>query len=257
MSEPGHASLKRHAISLGALYNDQQAQKGRLRVEYSTETGKTKNEGRKTWGVSSNFETRLNADWRICTSADALFSRSSSGNFRDGEYFEVTLGYARRPVLDDRFNFLMKYSYLHDLPAVNQMSVGGTQAGRLQKSHVISLDAIYDLFPKWSLGAKYAFRKSQVAERAQPQEFRASNALLGIIRADWHVIHAWDITTELRTLYGVQAKTTQTDSLIAVYCHLGNNLKLGIGYQNGNVSDNITDLTYAGQGIFINLVVKF
>ena len=125
----------------------------------------------------------------------------------------------------------MKYSYLHDLPAVNQMSVGGTQAGRLQKSHVISLDAIYDLFPKWSLGAKYAFRKSQVAERAQPQEFRK--------------------------LYGVQAKTTQTDSLIAVYRHLGNNLKLGIGYQNGNVSDNITDLTYAGQGIFINLVVKF
>jgi len=43
VSEPGHASLKRHAISLGALYNDQQAQKGRLRVEYSTETGKTKN----------------------------------------------------------------------------------------------------------------------------------------------------------------------------------------------------------------------
>ena len=151
----------------------------------------------------------------------------------------------------------MKYSYLHDLPAVDQVSVGGTQAGRLQKSHVISLDAIYDLFPKLSLGAKYAFRKSQVAERAQPQEFRASNAHLGIIRADWHVIHAWDITAEFRTLYGVQAKTTQTDSLIAVYRHLGNNLKLGIGYQNGNVSDNITDLTYAGQGIFINLVVKF
>ena len=55
----------------------------------------------------------------------------------------------------------------------------------------------------------------------------------------------------------MQAKTTQTDSLIAVYRHLGNNLKLGIGYQNGNVSDNITDLTYAGQDIFINLVLKF
>ena len=84
----------------------------------------------------------------------------------------------------------MKYSYLHDLPAVDQVSVGGTQAGRLQKSHVISLDAIYDLFPKLSLGAKYAFRKSQVAERAQSQEFRASSAHLGIIRTDWHVIHA-------------------------------------------------------------------
>ena len=71
------------------------------------------------------------------------------------------------------------------------------------------------------------------------------------------MIHSWDITAEFRKLSFLQAKTTQNGSLIAVYHHLGNNLKLGIGYQNGNVSDNITDLTYAGQGIFINLVVKF
>ena len=78
----------------------------------------------------------------------------------------------------------MKYRYLHNLPAVDQMSVDGTQAGHLQKSHVISTEAIYDLFPKLSLGAKYAFRKLQFAERAQPQDFRASSAHLGIIRAD-------------------------------------------------------------------------
>ena len=71
------------------------------------------------------------------------------------------------------------------------------------------------------------------------------------------MIYAWDITAEFRTLRGVDTKVTETDSLIAVYRHLGNNLKLGVGFQNGNVSDDITDIDYVGQSIFINLVTKF
>ena len=257
VSEPGHASLRRTAISFGATYNYQDSQTGRLRLEYSSETGKTKDQNRKTWGLSSHYETRVDADWHFLTGVDALFSKHSGGNFRDGEYFEGTLGYARRPIFDDRLNLLLKYTYLHDLPAADQIAIGGTQAGPLQKSHVFSVDTIYDLVPKLSLGAKYAFRKSEVAARSQPREFSASSAHLAIIRADWHVIHAWDITAEFRTLRGVDTKVTETDSLIAVYRHLGNNLKLGVGFQNGNVSDDITDIDYVGQGIFINLVAKF
>ena len=70
-------------------------------------------------------------------------------------------------------------------------------------------------------------------------------------------MHAWDVTAEFRTLRGVDAKTTKTGSLIAVYRHLGNNLKLDVGFQNGNASDDITDIDYVGQGIFINLLAKF
>ena len=71
------------------------------------------------------------------------------------------------------------------------------------------------------------------------------------------MIYAWDITAEFRTLRGVDTKVIETDSLIAVYRHLGNNLKLGVGFQNGNVSDDVTDIDYVGQGIFINLLAKF
>ena len=146
---------------------------------------------------------------------------------------------------------------MHYLPAPDQIAKGGAQAGPLQKSHVFSVNTIYDLVPKLSLGAKYVFRKSEVAARSQPRAFSASSAHLAIIRTDWHVIHTWDITAEFRTLSGVDTKVTETDSLIAVYRHLGNNLKLGVGFQNGNVSDDVTDIDYVGQGIFINLVGKF
>ena len=151
----------------------------------------------------------------------------------------------------------MQNTYLHDLPAADQIAIDGTQAGSVQKNHVFSIDKLYDLVPKLSLGAKYAFRKSQVAARSQPQKFTPSSAHLAIIRADWHVIQAGNITAECRKLRGVNAKTTEIDSLMAVYPHLGNTLKLGVGFQNGNVSDDITDITHVGQGIFRNIVAKF
>ena len=71
------------------------------------------------------------------------------------------------------------------------------------------------------------------------------------------MIHAWDIIAECRTLRGVDTKATEPDNLIAVYRHLGNNLKMGVGFQNGNVSDDVTEIDYVMQGIFINLVAKF
>ncbi|MDB3911572.1 hypothetical protein N9381_07225 [Paracoccaceae bacterium] len=63
----------------------------------------------------------------------------------------------------------MQNTYLRDLPAADQIAIDGTQVGSVQKSHVFSIDTLYDLVPKLSLGAKYAFRKSQVAARSQPK----------------------------------------------------------------------------------------
>ena len=140
----------------------------------------------------------------------------------------------------------MQNTYLRDLPAADQIAIDGTQVGSVQKSHVFSIETLYDLVPKLSLGA-----------RSQPQKFTPSSAHLAIIRADWHVIQAGDITAECRKFRGVNAKTTEIDSLMAVYPYLGNTLKLGVGFQNGNVSDDITDITHVGQGIFRNIVAKF
>jgi len=151
----------------------------------------------------------------------------------------------------------LQNTYLRDLPAADQIAIDGTQVGSVQKSHVFSIETLYDLVPKLSLGAKYVFRKSQVAARSQPQKFTPSSAHLAIIRADWHVIQAGDITAECRKFRGVNAKTTEIDSLMAVYPYLGSTLKLGVGFQNGNVSDDITDITHVRQGVFRNLVARF
>jgi hypothetical protein len=53
------------------------------------------------------------------------------------------------------------------------------------------------------------------------------------------------------------AGTTQTGVLGAVYKHLGNNVKVGVGYNFSTFSDDLTDLTQDDEGAFINLIAKF
>jgi hypothetical protein len=43
----------------------------------------------------------------------------------------------------------------------------------------------------------------------------------------------------------------------AAYRHLGNNFKLGVGYNFGSFSDDLTDMTYDDEGIFVNMIAKF
>jgi hypothetical protein len=41
---------------------------------------------------------------------------------------------------------------------------------------------------------------------------------------------------------------------LAIYRHLGDNVKLGAGYNFTNFSDDLTDLSYKSQGVFINII---
>ena len=89
------------------------------------------------------------------------FSDSSLGDAHDGGFTEAVVGYAYRPVKHDRLNALVKYTYFFNLPTADR--VNSTSVQFLQKSHIASLDASYDVTAKWTLGVKYAYRLSQVS----------------------------------------------------------------------------------------------
>jgi predicted porin len=151
---------------------------------------------------------------------------------------------------------LLRYTYLHDLPGEDQVTASGSVDGPLQKSHVISVDANYDLSPKLTVGGKYGYRKSQVAARGTDM-FTDSTAHLGILRLDWHVVQKWDVMAETRILFAEQSDVSETGSLIGIYRHFNNNAKLGLGYEWGKVSDDMTDLDYVSRGVFLNVIAKF
>jgi hypothetical protein len=250
-----NGDFDRDAISFGLAYAGE-GQSARARLEYRTEDGTGIAQDRQTWALAGGYEYRINPDWRFLANLDALKSTADTGSFLDGEYVEASFGYAFRPVKHDRLNLLARYTYLRDLPGADQVTIDGTTNGDLQVSHIFSIDGNYDLTPKLTLGAKYGFRKSQVAPRGTTV-FSDQTAHLGILRLDWHVVHKWDVLAEARALYTEQSDITETGALLAAYRHMGNNAKVGLGYEWGEVSDDPAQIDYLGQGVFLNLIAKF
>ena len=251
-----NGDFDRFSVSLGTSYTNEDLNAGRIRLEYRTEDGDGVPQDRETWALLAGYEHRANEDWRWLVNVDALYSTSDEDAFRDGEYLEASLGYAYRPVDNERFNMLLKYTHLHDLPGEDQVNAAGDDEGPSQRSNVFSIDGSYDLSRALTFGAKYGYRSSEVAARGT-DDFTENTASLAIARLDWHVVHKWDVLGELRASYAHELDVVETGALLGAYYHVGNNAKIGVGYEWGRVSDDMTELDYVAQGVFLNLVAKF
>jgi hypothetical protein len=166
------------------------------------------------------------------------------------------VGYAYRPVHHDRLNALLKYTYFYNVPTAEQSVVAGAGSGIIQRSHIGAVDVMYDLTRRWTVGGKYAYRYGQVSQDRADREFFASRAHLVVLRADWHLLHRWDALVEGRLLDLPDAQDQRSGVLLGVYRHLGNHVKLGAGYNFSDFSDDLTQLDYRHQGLFINLIGK-
>lgn len=209
---------------------------------------------RKTWLTKNSLKYQFTPDWRLIGKLNHSESQSSLGEFYDGSYTELVAGYGYRPVDNDRLNALLKYTYFYNLPSSGQEPIANTGTEFIQKSHIISVDTLYDLTPRWSIGGKYAYRLGQVSQDRANPEFFDSRASLYILRADWHVLRRWDAMIEGRLLDLPDAGDQRSGALIGLYRHLGDHVKLGAGYNFTSFSDDLTDLTYDSQGFFINLI---
>ncbi len=211
---------------------------------------------RTSWLTKNSLKYQINPDWRFISKLNYSQSKSSQGAFYDGTYTEAVAGYGYRPVTNDKLNILMKYTYFHNVPSSGQVTVANTAAAFIQKSHIFSVDTLYDLTRSWTVGGKYAHKSSQVSQDRINPEFFDSRADLYIARLDWHFVHKWDFLTEARLLSLPDAQDVRSGFLVGIYRELDNYIKLGAGYNFTNFSDDLTDLSYTHQGVFINLIGK-
>lgn len=246
----------RLALSFGVAHDNGNDQSWRARFEYRDENGVGTTRDRTTYALSAGYANSLNDNWRILADTDVLLSESAEGDFRDGRYIRASLGYAYRPVDNEKLNILLRYTYLNDQPGEDQISADGTANGPLQISNVFSMSASYDLSNALTLGGKIGYRMAQVAPRGTTA-FTSNTATLGVIGADWHIVNNWDISGEARLMYTAETGTYETGAMAAIYRHLGEHVKLGLGYEFGAVSDSLAVIDYSGQGVFLNLVAKY
>jgi hypothetical protein len=96
-----------------------------------------------------------------------------------------------------------------------------------------------------------------VAQDRDDPEFSTSRASLNVLRADYHFVHRWDAFLEGRMLDLPDAQDNRSGALVGIYRHLGDHIKAGIGYNFSDFSDDLTQLDYRHQGMFVNLVGKY
>jgi hypothetical protein len=251
-----NSDFDRKSASLTSTYKTEEGDylraKGEVRFERSDDG--SRNMDSYLYQVQSSVKAY--EDWRMLFNADAVFSDATATS-RDGEYMESSLGFAYRPTENDRLNALFKYTFLYDLPGPDQLTASRTLSGPQQRSHIISADATYELTPIISLGAKYGYRQGEMRERSGAGGWSENNAHLGIVRADLNIDQKWDALLEARMLWSTTADSKDFGALAAIYRHVGENFKVGVGYNFGQFSEDLRDLEMDDHGVFINMTGKF
>ncbi len=253
-SRNGLTKTSRRAASTSVSYTEKDIKAGGA-LEYRTEdsNGIT----RDTWLGRFKFSSKLGNEWRITSNLDISRSSNSQGNFYNGDWTEGILGFAYRPIQNDKLNMLFRYNYLEVLPSVGQVDRNGGIPNYKQRFNILSIDAIYDLSRIFSLGAKYGFRYGELQDnRLGTGPWYKSDAHLAILRLDMHFIYQWDMIAEYRRLWAMNETQARDGVLLAIYRNLAHksSLKLGVGYNFADFSDNLSDPNYRYSGWFVNFV---
>jgi outer membrane protein OmpA-like peptidoglycan-associated protein len=255
--------VRREAVALTAGYSSPQV-KYSGGIEYRND--RTLQEERKSWLLRNSLSYKTSEDARWVGKLNIADSDSDAGQLAAANYTEAVVGYAFRPIADDRLNMLLKYTYLFDLSSPGQSSftdatttpVSTLGVDYQQKSSVFAIDATYDLTQRWTVGGKYAWRRGELRpSRDDSAQWFKSSAELAIVRVDWKVVRNWSWMAELRSLRAKELGDRRTGWLTAGYYHVNENLKVGLGYNFTNFSDNLTDLSYRSRGVFLNVLGKF
>jgi hypothetical protein len=210
---------------------------------------------RTAWLFRNNFKFQLTDGWRMLGKLDHSISDSSLGEFYAGGYTEAVVGYAYRPVQHNRLSALTKYTYFYNIPTTDQVTLQNTAVEYLQKSHVASLDLTFDLTSRWTVGGKYAYRLGQASLARQLPVFFDNAAQLAVLRVDRRIGKNWEALAEGRMLDLLDISQRRSGALTAVYRYFGENVKIGAGYNFTDFSDDLTDLRYDHQGVFVNFIV--
>jgi flagellar motor protein MotB len=239
------------AIQIGFGFNELQISSG---IEYRNDDAEQPDMSRTertTWLFRNNFKYQLSPGARLLFNHSD--SESSLGTFYDGGFTEAVFGYAYRPIHHDRLNMMAKYTYFYNVPTTDQISLSNIAAEFIQKSHVAAIDVTYDITHSFTIGGKYAYRLGQVSLDREDPEFYDNNAALYVVRGDYRFRENWEFLLETRLLHMPDLDEQRAGALATVSRYLGDHLKIGLGYNFTDFSEDLTDLSYDHHGVFLSV----
>ncbi len=84
-------------------------------------------------------------------------------------------------------------------------------------------------------------------------DFFANDAHLFVLRSDYRFWKDWEALVEGRMLDLTNLDERRMGALFSISRYLGDNFKIGVGYNFTDFSDDLTDLSYDHHGFFLTL----
>lgn len=238
----------RDAFSVGLNYK-KNATKASSRLEYRKDKGSEENTDQ--WVTTNSINHRLSPSLRLQGKFNYSETTDNNGNTRDARFTEAGLGFAYRPVENDRLNVLGRLTYLYDLQPIGQSDLND------EKSMIVSIESSYEFNHKWEVGGKLAHKESEIRTDRDSGEWVENDATLAAVRVRYHLTHNWDALAQYHWMNSDSSQDSQHGAMISIDRHLGKNMKIGIGYNFTNFNDDLRDTDGSAKGWFINLVGKF
>ena len=238
----------RDSISTGLSYSDKKV-RASTKLEYRMDKSVTTEE--EQYLTANKVSYSVNPSWRVMGKLNYSKTQNKTTDKSDAKFIEAGVGFAYRPIYHDRFNLIGKYTYLYDIA-----SIGQVEPSFDEKSHIISAEMSYQLSERWTLGSKLGYKIYGIRSNSH-SSWSESDIKLAALRFNYHILKSWDAMLEGHWLEQ-ENDGNKKGVLIGVYKHIGDNLKLGVGYNFSDFSDDLTQAQdYSAKGWFVNVIGKY
>jgi len=242
-------AFDRRALSFGA-YRNQGDLKLSSRIEYREDDGAGVHN--RQYVSSSSFTRVLDEDRRWLGQLNISWTDDELNGGHDARFVELDVGYAHRPAANDKLNLIGRYSFLYDLPTEGQATMRPDE-----RSHVVSIEGIYDPANRWEFAAKAAIRKGEQRSLRDTGPWQEFGLRLASIRARYQVTRKWDGLAEYRLLSDFDGNNERHGALLGLYRQVGGHFKVGIGFNFTDFNDELRVESYDNRGWFVDLIGKY
>lgn len=239
-------NVDRRAYSLRGGYTEQDIT-WRSAFEWREDSGA---ESRDQWVSTNHLSYKYNADLRFAGRINFSETEDNYNPEASAKFNESNLGFAYRPHNNTRWAVLGKYTYLYDLSTLEQTE---SVAWYDQKSHIVALEGTYHLSTKWAIAAKYAERHGEARESRGQGDWYDSRTRFVATQARYALAYKWNAVAEYRWL-DLEKSGDRDGWLVGVDRNITEYLRLGVGYNFTDFSDDLRRHDYEYEGWFLNLV---
>lgn len=236
--------IDRRAYSVSGGRTDAVAQWS-SKLEYRHDSGA---ERREQWVTTNRLLYKLNEDWRFALRANYADTQDRINPVANATLVETNMGFAWRPHDNTRWAGFGKFTYLYDVASLGQ------EGGNLydQRSQVLSVEGIRQLGLRWDVAAKLAARWGDYRTGRGEGAWLDSRADFAAAQLRYRLSGTWEGLAEHRWLK-VRDGGVRKGWLLGVDRRVGENFKIGVGYNFTEFSDNLTELEYDQKGFFLNM----